>query len=33
MDLGTILLIVLLAACPLAMFLMHRGGGHDHHGR
>lgn len=39
MDLGTLLILLLVLACPLAMLLMHRGhGGHaspsdDHHAR
>ncbi len=30
MDLGTLLLLLLVVACPLSMVLMHRRGGHAH---
>ena len=30
MELGTVLLLLLVVACPLAMLLMHRGSGHAH---
>lgn len=30
MDLGTLLVLLLVLACPLGMLLMHRGGGHAH---
>ena len=31
MDAGTVLLLLLLLACPLAMFFMHGRGGHGAH--
>lgn len=30
MDLGTLLLLLLVLACPLSMLLLHRRGGHAH---
>ena len=30
MNATTLILLLLLLACPLSMFFMHRGGGHSH---
>ena len=30
MSATTLILLLLLLACPLSMFFMHRGGGHSH---
>lgn len=30
MDINTILIILLVLACPLMMFFMHKKGGHKH---